>query len=67
MDSALGMSPCSWGAEEEVDKSQGSWGPVGTAGRVAMGAEEGQGPLGSSNGGLWSLGWVQSEAGTSRA
>lgn len=66
MGSALWMSPCSWGAEEEVDKSQGvrRWGQLATA---AMGTGEEQGPLGSPTRGLWSLGWVQSEAGTSRA
>ena len=66
MGSALWMSPCSWGAEEEVDKSQGSEGRWGQLGIVATGAEEGQGPLGSPTRGLWSLGRVQSEAGTSR-
>ena len=38
----------------------------GQLGTEAMGTEEGQGPLGSRTRGLWSLGWVQSEAGTSR-
>ena len=66
MGSALWMSPCSWGAEEEVNKSQGSEGRWGQLGTAAMGAEDGQGPLGSPTRGLWSLGWVQSEAGTSR-
>ena len=66
MGSALWMSPCSWGAEEEVNKSQGSEGRWGQLGTAAMGAEDGQGPLGSPTRGLWSLGWVQSESGTSR-
>ena len=49
-----------------MDKSQGSEGRWGQLGTAAMGAEDGQGPLGSPTRGLWSLGWVQSEAGTSR-
>ena len=35
------MLPCSGGAEERVDTSEGSEGPGGQLGTVAMGAEEG--------------------------
>ena len=58
--SALGEQRRKWTSPREVR------GRRGQLGAEAMGTEEGQGPLGSCTRGLWSLGWVQSEAGTSR-
>lgn len=58
--SALGEQRRKWTSPREVR------GRRGQLGAEAMGTEEGQGPLGSRTRGLWSLGWVQSEAGTSR-
>ena len=63
---ALGMPPCSWGAEEEVDKSRGVRGRWGHLAEWPWGQRRGR-DTGLTHWGLRSLGPTLSEAGTSRA